>query len=58
MNTSEQLDPMEKQRRLNTASEQYMVGTISLEEYHGLRDLYTPDYKAIALALARLRRDS
>jgi len=49
------LTPEERRRRLDEASRLYMNGMITPDEYHRQRDLYTPDYKAIALALTQLR---
>lgn len=53
---AERPDPMERERILVRAAEQYVRGEISLEEHNRIRDAHRIDYRKAIEALHRSGR--
>jgi hypothetical protein len=52
------LRPEQRRDRLSSAAARYMRGDITVEEYERLEDLYLPDYREVALSLAKAKAAS
>ena len=52
------IPPKERERRLVNATERYMAGTLSRQEFEAEESKYMPNYTAAADALARAQGPS